>query len=260
MAIEIKHRITAATIMRLDADTLRYADLRDANLWGANLRGADLWGANLRDANLCSADLRGADLRGANLRDANLWGANLWGANLRGANLRDANLCSADLRGADLWGANLRGANLRSANLCSADLRGADLWGANLRGADLWGANLWGANLRGAKNADFAIAATRILPDGDLIGWKKCLNGALVKLRIPAAAKRSHAFGRKCRAEYVEVLEVIGADVGVTHTHGPQTEYRAGKTVRPDSWDDDWMNECSHGIHFFITRAEAEAY
>jgi len=235
MAIEIKHRITAATIMRLDADTLRYADLRDANLWGANLRGADLWGANLRDANLCSADLRGADLRGANLRDANLWGANLWGANLRGANLRDA-------------------------NLCSADLRGADLWGANLRGADLWGANLWGANLRGAKNADFAIAATRILPDGDLIGWKKCLNGALVKLRIPAAAKRSHAFGRKCRAEYVEVLEVIGADVGVTHTHGPQTEYRAGKTVRPDSWDDDWMNECSHGIHFFITRAEAEAY
>ena len=161
------------------------------------------------------------------------------------ANLRGANLCDADLRGADLRGANLCGANLRGANLCDANLRDA-----NLRGADL----------RGAKNADLAIAATRILPEGDLIGWKKCLDGVIVKLRIPAKAKRSHAFGRKCRAEYVEVLDVIGAAVGVTRIHGPQTEYRVGETVRPDSWDDDWMNECSHGIHFFVTRAEAEAY
>ena len=167
------------------------------------------------------------------------------GADLRYADLRDANLCDANLYGADLRGANLRGANLR---------------GADLRGADLHGADLYGANLRGAKNADLVIAATRILPDGDLIGWKKCLGDVLVKLRIPAEAKRSHAFGRKCRAEYVEVLEVIGADVGVTRIHGPQTEYRVGEIVRPDSWDDDWMNECSHGIHFFITRAEAEAY
>jgi len=147
---------------------------------------------------------------------------------------------AADLRGADLRDANLRGADLRDANLCGANLRGADL--------------------RDAKNADLAIAATRILPAGDLIGWKKCLGDVLVKLRIPAAAKRSHAFGRKCRAEYVEVLEVIGADVGVTHIHGPQTEYRVGEIVRPDSWDDDWMNECSHGIHFFLTKIEAENY
>jgi len=152
-------------------------------------------------------------------------------------------------------GANLRDANLRGANLCDANLCGTDL-----RGANLCGAYLCGADLCGAKNSDLVIAATRILPAGDLIGWKKCLGDVLVKLRIPAAAKRSHAFGRKCRAEYVEVLEVIGADVGVTLNYGPQTEYRVGEIVWPDSWDDDWMNECSHGIHFFITEAEARAY
>jgi hypothetical protein len=27
-----------------------------------------------------------------------------------------------------------------------------------------------------------------------------------------------------------------------------------------DAWGEDWMQECSGGIHFFITRAEAEAY
>ena len=108
------------------------------------------------------------------------------------ADLRGANLCGADLCGADLCGANLCG-----ADLCDADLCGADLCDANLRGADLCG-----ADLRGAKNAELPIAMTRILPDGDLIGWKKCRNGALVKLLIPAKAKRSHAFGRKCRAEF----------------------------------------------------------
>jgi hypothetical protein len=155
----------------------------------------------------------------------------------------------ADLRGANLSGANLSGAYLRGAYLNVADLSGANLSGAYLRGADL----------SGAKEADYAIACTRILPDGDLIGWKKCCDGVVVKLRIPEAAKRSHAFGRKCRAEYVDVLEVIGAEVGIAQ-HDEKTEYRAGQRVTPDKWDENWMSECSSGIHFFITRTEAENY
>ena len=82
---------------------------------------------------------------------------------------------------------------------------GANLSGAYLSGAYLSGAYLSGANLSGAKDAEFAIASTRILPDGDLIGWKKCNGGIIVKLRIPEAAKRSHSFGRKCRAEFADV-------------------------------------------------------
>ena len=125
--------------------------------------------------------------------------------------------------------------------------------------AYLSGANLSGANLSDAKNAELAIAMTRILPDGDLIGWKKCQDGVIVKLRIPAEAKRSHAFGRKCRAEYADVLEVIGAKVGIS-SHDGKTKYAAGKRVTPDSFCDDWMQECAAGLHFFITRSEAENY
>ena len=166
-------------------------------------------------------------------------------ANLRGANLRGADLCDANLRGADLCDADLRGADLRGANLCGADLRGADL-----RGADLCD----------AKNAELPIAMTRILPDGDLIGWKKCRNEALVKLLIPANAKRSHAFGRKCRAEFAKVLEVIGAEVGIS-AHESTFEYHVGKTIKPkEPFCEDWQQECASGIHFFITRIEAEAY
>jgi hypothetical protein len=161
--------------------------------------------------------------------------------------------------GADLSGADLRGAYLRGANLSGAYLRGADLSGADLSGADLSGAYLRGADLSGAKGAELAIARTRILPQGALIGWKKCLDNVIVKLRIPEEAKRSHAFGRKCRAEFADVLEVIGAEVGVS-LHDGQTEYRVGERITPDSFDENWQDECSHGVHFYITREEAEAH
>jgi len=200
-----------------------------------------------------------ANLRGANLDGANLYGADLYGADLYCANLNGANLGGADLYGANLGGANLGGADLYGANLGGADLRGANLGGANLGGADLYGANLGGANLDGAKNVDVAIARTRILPEGDIIGWKKCRNDVVVKLRIPEAAKRSHAFGRKCRAEFADVLEVIGADKGIS-LHDGVTEYVAGVRVTPDGFDENWQEECSSGVHFYITRAEAEAH
>ena len=122
---------------------------------------------------------------------------------------------------------------------------------------DLSRAYLSRANLSRAESADLVIARTRILSDGDLIGWKKCLNGVIVKLKIPASAKRSNAFGRKCRAEFAELLEIFGAEIAKSQ-HNNSFEYRVGETVKPHSWDDNWMEECSGGIHFYITRIEAE--
>jgi len=136
----------------------------------------------------------------------------------------------------------------------------SDLRGANLRGANLTGANLRGANLTDAKNAKLAIAKTRILPQGEIVGWKKCREGVIVRLTIPREAKRSHAFGRKCRAEFAIVEEVIGAEFAVS-SHNSTFQYRKGETVRPlNGFYENWQEECAAGIHFFITREEAEAY
>jgi hypothetical protein len=145
---------------------------------------AVLSGAVLRSADLSGADLSGADLSRANLRSADLSGADLSRANLSGANLS----------GADLSGADLSGAVLRSADLSRADLSRADLSGADLSRADLSR-----ADLSGAKNIpDYVRAVTCILPDGPIIGWKKCNDGVIVKMQIPAKAKRSNATGREC--------------------------------------------------------------
>ena len=114
------------------------------------------------------------------------------------------------------------------------------------------------------KNAELVIAATRILPDGQIIGWKKLRGGLITKLQIPEDAKRSHAFGRKCRASEVLVLEIWDKEKQVNYgfsTHETTFKYEVGKTVTPrEPFSDDWQNECASGIHFFITRIEAENY
>jgi hypothetical protein len=172
----------------------------------------------------------------------------------------------ANLRGADLRGADLRGANLRGANLYGANLRGANLRGANLYGANLYGANLYGADFKDAKGAALVIAQTRILPEGNLVGYKKLCGDVIAKILIPTDAKRSHAFGRKCRAEFARVLELTALD-GTPFTGEGQSQYdsefkyRVGEIVRPENgFEVDWTNECAAGIHFFITREEAVAY
>jgi len=126
--------------------------------------------------------------------------------------------------------------------------------------ADLSGANLSEANLSKAKNTEISIARTRIIPEGDVIGWKKCNGGVMVKLLIPANAKRSNATGRKCRAEFAKVLEIIGAE-SASSQHDPNFVYKVGDVVKPtEPFNEEWNNECASGIHFFITRIEAEAY
>lgn len=41
-------------------------------------------------------------------------------------------------------------------------------------------------------------------------------------------------------------------------THGEKINYRIGEIVKPDSYDPNPLEECSHGIHFFITKQEAK--
>jgi hypothetical protein len=145
--------------------------------------------------------------------------------------------------------------NLSKANLRGANLYGADLYGADLYGADLYGADLREADLRETKNVPPLVAAQiSICAEGDIIGYKKLQNDIICKLSIPADAKRSNATGRKCRAEYAVVLE------GEGHSqHDNRFVYKIGETVRPtEPFDLDRWNECSSGIHFYITREEAE--
>ena len=245
---------------------LRGADLRWADLREVDLRGADLRWANLRWADLSGADLSKADLGGADLRGANLRGANLNGADLSEANLRWADLSRADLSRADLSEANLRLADLRGANLRGANLNGADLSEANLDGANLSRADLSEANLRLADLSEAMLNYPIACPEeGQFTGFKKAKN-CIIKLEIPAEAKRSSATSGKCRCDKARVVAIENLDGSESHIAEVNSNYdktfiyRVGEIVFVDNFDENRWNECAPGIHFFITREEAVRY
>ena len=191
--------------------------------------------------------------------------ANLFGANLRGANLSDADLRCANLSDADLRCANLRDADLRGANLRDADLRGANLSDADLRNADLCRADLCEASIDQMMWNIYTVFYPLQCPEsGSYIGYKKA-SGLVVELEIPADARRSSATSRKCRASKAKVLSITdinGNPAGgqVKSNYDPNFVYAIGETVEVTDFDDNRWNECSTGIHHFITRAEAVIY
>ena len=206
-----------------------------------------------------------ANLRGANLSWVDLSNADLSDADLRGANLRGADLSCVDLRGANLRGANLSCVDLSDANLRCANLSCVDLRGANLRGADLRGANLSYVDLRGVKyNENTSFLALQCPEEGSFIGFKKCKDNTIVKLLITEDALRSSATSRKCRCSKAKVLEITDREGNsinsVSSKHDEKFVYEVGKIVEVKDFDSDRWNECSTGIHFFITKREAELY
>ena len=207
------------------------------------------------DANGVRANLCGEDLRNIKLREVDLRYATLQSVDLRGADLSYAILETADFQNANLQGVNFYGANLKNACFQNADLYNAWLLEADIRYADL-------CSTRNIPNLPW----TSIVPEyGSFIGWKKVGN-YIIKLKIPDNAKRSNATVRKCRCSEAEVLEIQNLDgtkAEISEIYNDNycgTNYVVGKTVIPDSFDDNRWNECSHGIHFFITRQEAVDY
>ena len=175
----------------------------------------------------------------------------------------------ADLQWADLQGALLQGAQLRGAQLQGALLQGAQLQGAQLRWANLQGAQLQGADLQGVE-VDYATSGfwSACPEKGGFTAFKKLADDSIAELLIPEHAKRSSATTRKCRCSEAFVVEIKdrngnNVDEGFSRhkdRSGCELLYKVGKTVYPDGFDEDRWNECSNGIHFFMTRREAELY
>jgi uncharacterized protein YjbI with pentapeptide repeats len=246
----------------LNRESLQYADLSGTNLIGAHLSGTNLTGADLSGANLDRADLSGANLRAAFLN-----GAFLNYADLLRADLFHARLCETNLFHADLTKADLRSADLTSAQLVYADLTKADLSGANLKHANLSNAVLNGAFLNWANLSDTLLDDVKgslmeyrkgkILTQ-DIIGYKKCESNVIVTLLIPRGAIVFSINGYKCRTNRAKVIAIDGANRAYS-TYKYMTYY-VGDEFNIYDFDLQYNEECAPGIHFFMTRKDAENY
>ena len=240
-----------------------------ANLDGADISNTDLRYVNLKYASLNDVNFYKSDLRWANFCKASLQHTNLSYADFREATLNDANIFNSNLSHADFGEASLVGTYLINSNLTRADLRGANLCWADLRSCvfyhtDLRFCNFIHASFVGSNYIPYI--PLQCPSDGAFVGWKK-IDDVLIKLEIPADAKRSSATTNKCRCDKAKVLgfyDSLGVnELDMTELVNDKYEkckYVKGEMVYPDSFDEDRWNECSHGIHFFINKQDAINY
>lgn len=191
----------------------------------------------------------------ADLSYADLSGANLYCADLRGANLSGANLSHADLSGANLSHANLSDADLYCANLIGADLSHADLSDANLRDANLSHADLSDADLSGTYLDEKEQCRKGVILKKPMMGYKKLADGSICVLSIPKGAIVFSINGSKCRTNKAKVLEGGGVSY-----YDNEFTYEKGKSYKIEDFDLAYNEECSTGIHFFMSFEEARDY
>lgn len=111
---------------------------------------------------------------------------------------------------------------------------------------------------------------------GSFCGYKKtkyldeydsytCVRNAIAVLLIPEDAKRSSAFGNKCRCSKAKVIDIYDLETGkrvkkAWSLFDTFFSYHVGETVEVKDFDEDRWHECAPGIHFFMTEKEAMAY
>lgn len=112
---------------------------------------------------------------------------------------------------------------------------------------------------------------------GKFIAYKKALLkrstdhdpyvGVIVKLEIPEDALRSSSTSHKCRCSKAKVLEiqaitgtVLDDSTIAESDFNSEFSYEKGQIVSVPDFDQNRWNECTHGIHFFMSREEAVKY
>jgi len=218
------------------------------------------WDFSIFDFN--SADFRFANFNSVDFRSANFRSADFRSADFRSADFSFANFSSADFSFADFSSDDFSFADFRSADFRSADFRSADFSSANFSSADFRSADFRSADLNINIDENTFGLTINCPKEGAFIGYKKAKNGVIVKLLIMEDSKRSSATTYKCRASKVMTLEIDGGlqqEIQTAHSNSDLL-YRVGKVIEISDFDENRWNECSTGIHFFMSREMAKNY
>lgn len=106
---------------------------------------------------------------------------------------------------------------------------------------------------------------------GSYIAYKKAKlsteshDDCIVKLFIPEDALRSTATGMKCRASKAQVLDITNFSETMHYkraisSYDYEFIYNVGETIEVTDFDKNRWNECTAGIHHFLSKQEAIDY
>lgn len=256
--------LNGANLSFANLDYTEYlGNLDNANLFKTSMRGAEICGF-ARNADFSNANLRRADLSGSILSNACMHGTNLRDAKLAGADLSHADLSNAFLTSTDLSNAELSHANLSNSHMENSTLDFAKMYDTKIDGTNMYGASLISTDLSCSNGNLIEYRKGKILRD-DIIGYKKCVDehnryAVTVTLKIPRGSIVFSINGHKCRTNRAIVMAISGVPRAYSLLHEHCMSYYVGDEINIYNFDCQYNRECAEGIHFFMTREEAEEY
>ena len=244
---------------KLDCASFMNVDLTDAVFDDVTLRSGSLIHSNLTRIHAERADFTGSCLWDNDCSEGVFTATRFIGAKLCDGNFKSAELCYCDLSFVDI-----DYAHFEHADLTDADMR----WTKNSYWASFKGANMRNTNIEGSPIDDEAVegAVNLFVPmvcpeEGSFIAWKKCGDGKIAKIKITENALRTGGNRDDCRASEVLVIDIFDGDNSCEEAVCIDDEnkiYHKGELVKDEKEFDASLLHDGKGIHFFITRAEAE--
>lgn len=267
------------------------ADFTGCDLTKAVFKGVNLSGAIFKEANLSGATfdeahfdeaifdvavfreaviskttfrravITRADFSEATFDEVHFDEAMFYCDNLTASDLNEANFSGAILKEVNFEHAILKTVNFKFTLLTDIDFAETSLSDVDMTGSQVINSGLGRADLKNVRE----LPPICCPDEGSFIGFKKA-SGYIVKLLIPADARRVSATTRKCRCDKAKVLEIQELDgtvsgiQSVQSSHDTDFIYTVGEMVSVSDFDENRFNECSTGIHFFLSRQDAVRY
>ncbi len=255
---------TIFTNSRIDNGIFYEADITDAKFNDISCNFSSFEHATIRHTDFANARLRNAIFKDS-----------LCGF----CNFSDCMLDASDFSYATIDSSSFFDAFLHLGNFEYADIKGSSFYTATLIGANFKNSKIDDETIFSQShisniqynNPPISIACPE---EGSFIGFKvglmynaeDLLTFVLIKLEIPADAKRSSGTGKKCRCSKATVLDITDLSSNEQHIekavslYSKAFEYKVGETVHVDDFDDNRWDECSAGIHFFMSKDDAIRY
>ncbi len=227
------------------------SSFKNANLYKVGSRNSTFFRCDFASSTINDSDFFLSDFESSRFKNALVYGSILSKCNLKiYTDNTSFNRC------------NLNGSNINRLNDGSLDIINSKFDLVNISD-----------DLENVSGSYIEYRTGKILKE-PIIGYKKCskdkyfpqdlsdyiigFNSTIVTLEIPKDAIVFSINGNKFRTNKVKVISIDGADRA--YSCRGNMSYYVGDEINISDFDCRYNVECSNGIHFFMTKEEADAY
>ena len=245
-------------------ERINNVSLNDINLNEATLINVDFKSSYLENIYFINSDLHFLNFKYSTIKNSYFNNADLQNSNFQHAFIENSSFLNSCLSLSDFSFGVTKNCNFSRATFARTLFVKAGIVNSNFKVSILHEtiftkARIENTSFKETKINHLTTGLYSSCPEeGSFIGFKKA-NNCLVKLKILSDARRSSATGHKCRCDKAKVLKITDLKTGeevkeVNSSYDHSFIYKVGKVVDEPSFNENRWNECTEGIHFFLSK------